>query len=145
MRWYIVTDRSMRIREGITSIREMTMTYANVQNLTIRQGPLQRLLRISDLRVRTAGGGSDEEGEDNEEKGGSMHIGYFRGVEDAHEIRDSILTRLKQLNDAGLGDPDDDRLAPAPATASVGAEVLGAARDLLGEARALRHSLSRSS
>jgi membrane protein YdbS with pleckstrin-like domain len=142
MRWYIVTDRSMRIREGIVSVREMTMTFANIQNLTIRQGPLQRLLKISDLRVRTAGGGSGEQGEDKEDAGGSMHLGYLRGVDQAHEIRDAILARLKVLKDAGLGDPDDAPLAPADA---VGSDVLAAARDLLGEARALRHCVSRSS
>ena len=144
MRWYIVTDRSMRIREGITSIREMTMTFANIQNLTIRQGPLQRLLKISDVRVRTAGGGSGDQDDENEDKGGSMHVGYFRGVDHAHEIRDSILDRLKLLKDAGLGDPDDHVMARETTTPPVGADALAAARDLLGEARALRRSLSRA-
>jgi uncharacterized membrane protein YdbT with pleckstrin-like domain len=146
MRWYIVTDRSIRIREGITSIREMTMTFANIQNLTIRQGPLQRLLKISDLEVRTAGGGSGDEDSQSEEQGrGSMHIGYFRGVDQAQKIRDSILDRLKRLRDAGLGDPDDDEFARPVPTPAVGADVLKAARDLLDEARALRRCLSRVS
>jgi membrane protein YdbS with pleckstrin-like domain len=145
MRWYIVTDRSLRIREGLTRVREMTMTLANVQNLTIEQGPIQRLLGISDLRVRSAGGGgAGEDSDASETAAASMHVGYMRGVDDAPQIRDSILARLRQLRDAGLGDPDDEiaiagRSADAPAVA--GGDVLGAARELLVEARALRTSL----
>jgi hypothetical protein len=55
MRWYIVTDRSLRLREGIFGVREMTLTFANVQNIAIRQGPLQRALGLADVVVRTAG------------------------------------------------------------------------------------------
>ncbi len=133
MRWYIVTDRSLRIREGIASVREMTMTFANVQNLAIRQGPIQRLLGISDLRVRTAGGGSgdlDSEQDDKDVK--SMHVGYLRGVDDARGIRDTILARLRRGKGAGLGDPDDE-----------GGDLLAAARELLGEARELRRVVSK--
>ena len=141
MRWYIVTDRSLRIREGIASVREMTMTFANVQNLTIEQGPIQRLLGISDLRVRTAGGGSgDKEGEDGNKEAKSMHVGYLRGVDNAQEIRDSILTRLRRVKGAGLGDPEDEPLSTDVAPAATG-DLLSAARELLGEARALRRSV----
>ena len=46
MRYYVITDRSLRIRQGALIIRESTYTYANVQNLTIQQGPVERLGRI---------------------------------------------------------------------------------------------------
>ncbi len=138
MRWYIVTDRSLRIREGIVSVREMTMTFANVQNLAIRQGPIQRLLGISDLRVRTAGGGSgDKDKEKDDKDANSMHVGYLRGVDDAREIRDTILARLRRGKGAGLGDPDDEAV-PGDVAHAEGEDLLAAARELLGEARALR-------
>ena len=35
MRWYKVTDRSLLIREGVMSVREMTMTFANIQNIAV--------------------------------------------------------------------------------------------------------------
>jgi len=140
MRWYIVTDRSLRIREGIASVREMTMTFANVQNLTIRQGPIQRLLGISDLRVRTAGGGGDKDEEDGNKEAKSMHVGYLRGVDNAQEIRDSILVRLRRVKGAGLGDPDDEPASTAAAPVATG-DLLSAARELLGEARALRRTV----
>jgi uncharacterized membrane protein YdbT with pleckstrin-like domain len=150
LRWYIVTDRSLRIREGIARVREMTMTFANIQNVTIRQGPLQRLLGIADVRVRTAGGGAGEsEGEHGQGKDErtSMHIGYFRGVDNAQEIRELIFDRLRRLRSAGLGDPDDLRESheprdggPAVETrdAAAASGAVAAALTLLEEARALR-------
>ena len=134
LRWYIVTDRSLRIREGIVRVGEKTMSFANIQNVSIRQGPLQRLFGIADVEVRTAGGGSSDATDAH--GGTSMHLGYFRGVSNAEEIRDAVLARVRHLRDSGLGDPDADHgLQPAP-------EALAAARELLDEARALRLSLA---
>ena len=142
MRWYIVTDRSLRIREGIMRIREMTLTFANVQNISIRQGPLQRLLGIADVVVRTAGGGgsSESHGGHGGTVGESMHVGKLRAVDNAVEVRDLILERLRRWRDSGLGDPDDphhhhDTQAPVPAT------TLEAATALRDAARALAEAL----
>jgi len=138
MRWYMVTDRSLRLREGIFGVREMTLTFANVQNITIRQGPLQRLLGISDVVVRTAGGGSSEAGgHPAHAQVDTMHTGVLRAVDNAESVRDLILDRLRRLRDAGLGDPDDRyHSAPSPTD---GTEALrAAAREMLAAARALR-------
>jgi membrane protein YdbS with pleckstrin-like domain len=141
MRWYIVTDRSLRIREGVWKVTEMTMTFDNVQEVSIRQGPIERLFGIANLRVRTAGGGGRRGAHEGESEEASGHIGYFRGVDDAPAIRDLILERLKRLRDAGLGDPDQP-----PSAAEIPVEagwpgVLDAARELLEEARALRRTV----
>jgi membrane protein YdbS with pleckstrin-like domain len=143
MRWYIVTDRSLRIREGVWKVNEMTMTFANVQEVSIRQGPLERLFGIANLRVRTAGGGASsspgsQHGDDEEKSG---HIGYFRGVDNASAIRDLIMERLKRLRDAGLGDPDQQQVEPEVVTDGTPTGVLDAARELLAEARALRRTV----
>lgn len=136
MRWYIVTDRSLRVREGIFGVREMTLTYANVQNIAIRQGPLQRLLGIADVVVRTAGGGgaTDGHGHSSEGTDGGMHAGTLRAVDNAEQVRDLILDRLRRLRDAGLGDPDDRHHAAA----SDASTLRDAAAELLDAARALR-------
>lgn len=141
-RWYMTTDTSLRIREGITSVRERTMTYANIQNLSLKQGPIQRLFGISDLQVRTAGGGGAEDGDPG--KGGlgdadNMHLGYFRGVDNAEEIRNLILVQMKGMRDSGLGDPDEPVAAPPPSSDSD--ELLAAAREFAAEARALRAAM----
>jgi len=141
LRWYIVTDRSLRIREGVWKASEMTMTFANVQEVSIHQGPLERLFGVADVRVRSAGGGAAA-GNDREKEEKSGHIGYFRGVDGAPAIRDLILERLKRQRDAGIGDVD---AVHEPSTSSghgpPSPETLEAAREVLAEARALHRSL----
>ncbi len=110
MRFYVVTDRSLRIREGALLIHEATFTFANVQNLKIHQGPLERLLGISNLIVETAGGAGSKK---DSHKGPSAfphmngHQGVFRGIKNPEEVRDQILSLLKQFRDSGLGDPEE--------------------------------------
>ena len=132
-RWYLVSDRSLRIREGIVRMHEKTMTFANLQHVAIRQGPLQRLLGIADVEVRTAGGGGGNSDELHQNKKDDMHVAYFRGVANAAAIRDAIRDRLRRQADAGLGDPDDAVLPP-----SASSSLYDAARALAEEARALR-------
>jgi hypothetical protein len=107
MRWYMVTDRSLRIRSGVWRVSELTMSFANVQHVILYQGPLQRLLGIADLRVQSAGGGSGAGGEGQSGQGNQMHMGVFKGVENAGEIRDLVLERLRHFRETGLGDPDE--------------------------------------
>src|SRR4030095_13686147 len=96
-------------------VSEATITYANVQDVVISQGPLQRLFKIADLVVHTAGGGSSQ-GPDK--KKGSSHRGAVAGIENPHEVRDLILARLRAFRDAGLGDPEDARRARLAAMAT---------------------------
>ncbi len=146
-RWYMITDTSLRIREGLMTVRERTMTFANIQNLSLKQGPIQRLFGISDLQVRTAGGGgADSSGEGKKEvsEADNMHLGYFRGVDDAEAIRDAILNRMRRLRDSGLGDPDDqpEPGAPRPPDGRLSSDILTAARALADEAGRLRSVVS---
>ena len=135
-RWYIVTDRSLRIRAGLVRLHEKTMTYANLQHVSIRQGPLQRILRIADIEVVTAGGGPT----DANEKTHDSHAAYFEGIADAAAVRDIIRERVKQYKDAGLGDPDE-RLSLSAAADDSAALLLQAARGLAEEAGRLRREL----
>ncbi len=142
-RWYIITDKALRIREGVRDVKELTLTFANIQNLSIRQGPVQRFLNISDLQVVTAGGGSVG-GADGGDLGGS-HVAYFRGVGNAEEIREIIQMRLRRFKNSGLGDPDDDQQDEEENQqfASVNlASAIAAARDLVAETKALRQTIS---
>lgn len=151
LRWYIVTDRSLRIRSGLLAMQESTMSFANLQQVSISQGPLQRFLGLADLRVQSAGGGGDAK--TNHHGDESLHTGVFHGVENAPEIRDLILDRLRHFREAGLGDPEDRSTAPASlaashassaplASPSTDASALAAARELLAETRALRQALA---
>ncbi len=143
LRWYMVSDRALRIREGIFRIREQTMTVANIQNMAVRQGPLQKLFGISDLEVRTAGGGS---GGEETKKSMDPHLGSLRGLDNAEEVRDLIWESLRQQRDSGLGDPDE--VAPKPALVlseqnldAEPAAPVAAALEVLHQARLLRQEL----
>ncbi|MBM3845282.1 MAG: hypothetical protein FJ405_03215 [Verrucomicrobia bacterium] len=134
LRWYMVTDRSLRIRSGVWKVHETTMTFANVQ-----QGPLQRLLGIYDLQVTTAGGGGETGHKGNEP---TMHSGCFHGISNAPEVKEMMQERLRQLKGSGLGDPDDPvdsqtTLRPHSHPSQT-QSPLAAALELAEEARLLR-------
>jgi uncharacterized membrane protein YdbT with pleckstrin-like domain len=143
MRWYMVTDRSLRLRSGVWRVSESTMSFANIQQVLVSQGPLQRLLGLADLRVKSAGGGSG--GGHHNHESDDMHTGLFENVTNAQEIRDLISERLRRFREAGLGDPED-KGTPAPATPTMDVPItsaaLNAARELAAEARALRAAIT---
>jgi hypothetical protein len=141
LRWCAVTDRSLRIRSGLWTVQETTMSFANLQQVVVMQGPLQRLLGISDVRVESAGGGCGGSSEGGQAQ--SMHAGVFHGVENATHIRDLILERLRQFRETGLGNFDETPKrvdTPGIQSISVGThlnDVLAASRELLEQARKL--------
>ena len=104
--WYVMSGRSMRIRRGVWVIEETTITFENVQNVSVTQGPLQRYFGIADVLVDTAGGSSDAKHK------GSGHRGVIEGVtaEDAARLREMILARVRSSVTAGLGDEEHHRL-----------------------------------
>ena len=112
--WYVMTGRSLRIRRGIWMIHETTITFENVQDLKIHQGPVERFFGISNVLVETAGGGAPV-GAENQPAAMTAHRGLIQGVADASRIRDLILARLRKTRTSGLGDeheePDDARPA----------------------------------
>lgn len=139
LRWYMVSDRAIRVREGITTVREKTITLANIQNIGVKQGPLQRILGIADVEVKTAGGGGGSGGGGkhghHQRPGESLHVAYFRGVANANEIRDLLLDGVRRQKDAGLGDHDDHQPVD---------EIQLAMSELLAAARGLRAGVERT-
>ena len=127
--WYVLGERSMRLRRGLWTVRETTLTYANVQNVSVKQGPLQRLFGVSDLLVETAGGGAGKPAGE----GGEGHRGLLAGLGDAAAVRDRITARVSAARDAGLGDEAPERIAPRPAGGFTAAHVavLREIRDLV--------------
>lgn len=149
--WYVMTDRSIRIRRGIISIRETTVTFENVQNVKVQQGPVQRHYGIADVIIETAGAAAVQKG-----GAGVGNQARIEGVADAPALRDLILARLKKSKSAGLG--DEERASRAEAVRSAGGadkspvhlaarpvwrpEHLEALRAIRDEARGLAAALS---
>jgi membrane protein YdbS with pleckstrin-like domain len=102
MRWYVLTDRSLLIRQGVWVVKEVCTTFANAQSVRVTQGPLQRLFGFSNVEVYTAGrGGSDEA------NGQRRHRAVLAGLANPAEVRGLVLDLLERHRTAGLGDPDD--------------------------------------
>ena len=140
MRYYIITDRSMRIRKGVWSILEQTLTFVNVQNITVEQGPIERAFGISRLVVDTAGGGGVVADPNQGSTIRNYHRAVMSGLENAAEIRELIVAYLKKLpHSGGLGEPDDDSkkrkggMSPAE---------IDALKEILSETKALRNALA---
>ncbi len=130
-RWYILTDRSLRLREGVWTVREMTISLSNVQNVALRQGPLQRLFGVADIEVHTAGGGDATAGE-----AAVSHRGVLRGIADAETVRDAILAASRHAL------PTVPQESPAPQIPSGDAAIVVAARRAAREAETLREAIA---
>jgi membrane protein YdbS with pleckstrin-like domain len=98
--WYVMTDRALRLRSGIWTIQEMTVTFENVQNVRVRRGPIQRFLGIGDVTVETAAVGHADPSQGTT----SASSAVIAGVDDPVDIRDRIIERMRMSRSAGLGD-----------------------------------------
>jgi membrane protein YdbS with pleckstrin-like domain len=108
--WYVLSQRSLRIRSGIWTISEATITFENIQNVTVESGPIERCFNIANVIVDTAGGSSG--GSEHDGKGTrNTHRGILAGVSNAQQIRELVLSRLSQSKVTGLG---DEALLPTP-------------------------------
>lgn len=135
MRWYVITDRSLLIRQGVWIVREITLTFVNAQNVRIKQGPLQRWFGIFDVEVDTAGGGSKKDKQTTQ-----AHRAVLRGLSNPEPVRDRILNLLRRHRTAGLGDPGDDT-TPSAAAAHLNPDLLN---EIWSEARALREAIQKT-
>jgi len=140
--WYVLTDRSLRIRRGIMTIQETTISFENVQNVEVRQGPVQRFFGIADVIVQTAGGGASQHGKGQAGAAQSLHTGVLQGLDDADAVRNQILVRVERTRAAGLGDEHPHHLEPAAAAPAAGLSPrhLEVLRDIRDSARRLATS-----
>jgi membrane protein YdbS with pleckstrin-like domain len=143
--WYVMTDRSLRNRRGIWSLSENTVTFDNVQNLRLRQGPLERWLGIQTLVLETAASGAS-----SSDQGSTAQQLVVEGIRDAVELRDRVAERMRLARGRGLGDRSDrrrtERVEPAAADGTMSLPVPGFAlepthtavlREILEEVRRL--------
>lgn len=125
LRHYLVGDRSLRVAQGAWKREEVTLSYANVQNLEVNQGPLERVFGFKSLTISTAGADTTPGQEHS-------HLVTLVGLEQADEVRELILGMLKQHRDSGLGE------ASHPAPGSEAALPLARLEELRTAAFALR-------
>lgn len=59
---YVVTDQRLRVRRGLLSRNEQTARFERVQNVSIQQSLLDRLLRVGAVEFDTAGSDVSDSG-----------------------------------------------------------------------------------
>ncbi len=126
---YTLTDQALRLQRGVSKLEEVTLSFANIQNVKLSQGPLQRFFGVADLVVETAGGGSSHL---------YGHVGLIHGVSQPDELRSLIMERVAAYKGSGLGEKPKRLSAPRGGLASPeAAALLAEIRDgLAGLARA---------
>ncbi len=144
--WYVLSDRTLRIRKGIWIVNEVTITYENIQNVSIQQGPIQRYFGIANLQVQTAGGGGavGQHGEQNL----SGHMGLLEGIDNPTEVRQLIMDKWRAAKNTGLGDEYERRIpeafanqrSVAPVFSTAEQSVLESIRDLAVKLAAAGHA-----
>lgn len=142
--WYVLNPRSLRLRRGIWTIHESTITFENVQNVSVSQGPLQRFFGIADVVVQTAGGGGPVAGPHGGGAHGG-HVGLLEGLSNAEEVRNIILGKLRHSTSAGLGDDDLDRHDSAQSFTYVDLALLREIRDAASRLARSREGFTPSS
>ena len=100
--WYVMSDRSLRIRRGVATITEMTITFENVQNVKVEQGPVERHFGIGRVVVETAGV-SASAGPKGHSSGGANQA-VLIGVADLEAMKACVLQHVRKCRSAGLGD-----------------------------------------
>jgi putative membrane protein len=125
-------EEGVSMRWGILFRREVSLTYARIQDIHLSSNLLERWLGLAKIQVQTASGSS----------GAEMTIEGFRDFE---AVRDFLYSRMRGARQgahaAALPEPgaDTPRLA-APAGST--AEVAAALREVARELRAVREALS---
>ena len=56
-RKHVLTDTSVIYRTGVISTFEIEVPYSKIESVSVRQGPLQRLLGCGDVRIAAPGAG----------------------------------------------------------------------------------------
>ena len=129
--WYVLSDRTLRLRRGIWIIQEVTITYENIQNVSVRQGPIQRFFGISDVLVETAGGGGQTGPHGQQSL--TSHQGLLEGISNPTEVRELIMAKWRAAKSAGLGD-DPEQIASARRSPQNTAQVARASSAAFGAA-----------
>ncbi len=125
---YALGPDALSLSTGVFILRDATMTYSAVQNVSVRQGPMQRIFGIADVVVQTAGGAFHGKHPPQPLPWDSAsHSARVEGVEHADRLCSTIAARagLARATPAGNARP---RFRPAH---------IEALRTIRDEARAL--------
>lgn len=128
---YEFDDEGVSMRWGVLFRREISLTYARVQDIHLTSNLVERWLGLAKVQVQTASGSASAE----------MTI---EGLQEFERVRDFLYSRMRGVRETGPPAPAVAPSAPAPAAAlqaDGAAELAEALRETARELRALRAEL----
>lgn len=126
---YVFDDQGMTVRWGILFKREISLTYARIQDIHLVSNVVERWLGLGRVQIQTASGQS----------GAEMTI---EGLADYEAVRDELYRRMRGAR-AGQQAPRAVAAGAAPlALPGDQSEVVDALHAAVAELRALREELA---
>jgi putative membrane protein len=124
---YAFDDEGVTVRWGLLFRREVSLTYARIQDIHLVSNLIERWLGLGRVQIQTASGQADAE----------MKI---EGLHDYEEVRDELYRRMRGARLESVDPPSTvhAQLADGAATA----DVVSALNAAVAELRALRECLS---
>jgi len=136
---YTFDSEGITMRWGILFRREITLTYARIQDIHLTSNVLERWLGLARIQIQTASGSADAE----------MVI---EGLLDYERIRDELYARMRGARDrraiqttspaASLAAPGADLAGVSGHAEPAAAELVAALHEAAAELRRLRESLA---
>lgn len=116
-RWHLTGDELL-LRSGVLSRRDRVIPLARVQNVEVRQNLFQRVLGVAELRVETAGSGTEAEA-----------VLSVLGLAEAQDVRVRLLAHRRAAvpSAAGEGEASGRPGGPPLAQLSTGDVLLAGA------------------
>jgi uncharacterized membrane protein YdbT with pleckstrin-like domain len=88
---YTITTKRLHIRRGVLSKTETSTNVDRIQNITVKQSPVDRIMRVGTIDFDTAG----DEGSDRL---------AFHGVNDPQDLRERIMQARDEEKRVGITD-----------------------------------------
>jgi putative membrane protein len=120
---YVFDREGITTRWGILFRREISLTYARIQDIHLVSNVVERWLGLARIQIQTASGAA----------GAEMVI---EGLHDFEAIRDFLYARMRGVHHGPSEPAERDPAAAAPRD-----EVASAIREAAAELRALRESI----
>lgn len=89
--FYDLRNEDIVIKKGVISRNEITLPYSKIQNVYVDQDVFDRIFKLYDVHLETAGFGS----------GMSAHIDGVN-MENSEKLRDMIMAKVKRTNDKSV-------------------------------------------
>jgi putative membrane protein len=124
---YAFDEEGISLRWGILFRREVTLTYARIQDIHLTSNLIERWLRLARIQIQTASASASAE----------MTI---EGLHEFEMLRDYLYTKMRGVKH---GAPASAGVASVEASAP--SDLASALREVAAELRAVREALSRKS